>query len=287
MPMAHNLVRKFIPLGVPVIVHARSRQRAAALVDAGASWAATPRELAAAEVVIVMVRDLSEIAEILDGEVGLLDGVVDPCLVVVGSSVDAEGLRELASRVDERTGHLARVIDSPVSGGVEGATCGTLSIMVGGSEADVATAWSSLSAFGTPVHLGPVGSGQVAKACNQLVVAATMVALSEATVIAERSGLDLDSLLTTLGGGYAGSRLLEVKKHNLVNHDYSPSGIARFMVKDLTVAANAAKHTSTTTPLLAVLQHVFDELTEQGYGDQDVSVVHAYLAQLQAPPSGS
>jgi 2-hydroxy-3-oxopropionate reductase len=115
----------------------------------------------------------------------------------------------------------------PVSGGVEGAEAGTLSIMVGGEERDVADAWAVLSACGDPVHLGPLGSGQVAKACNQMIVASKMLAPGEAAVLAERSGLDLAELFRLLGGGYAGSRILESRGDRIIQEDYSPSGVAK------------------------------------------------------------
>ena len=138
-----------------------------------------------------------------------------------------------------------RVIDAPVSGGSEGAQAGTLSIMVGGDERDVNDAWPVLAACGNPVHLGPLGSGQVAKACNQMIVAATVLALGEAAVLADRSGLDLDELFRLLAGGYAGSRILETRGDRIVREDYSPSGAARYMVKDLRFAATVAQATGT------------------------------------------
>ncbi len=173
-----------------------------------------------------------------------------------------------------------RVVDAPVSGGDEGATVGTLAVMVGGAPEDVAVALPVLAATGTAVHLGPLGAGQVAKACNQMVVAATLVALSEAAVVAERAGLDVAAMFDLLAGGYAGSRVLEVKKRRFATHDHSPSGAAKFMVKDLSFATDEARSTKTATPQLDVLRAVFTDLTAQGMGDLDTAVVQAYIESL-------
>lgn len=131
---------------------------------------------------------------------------------------------------------------------------------------------------GTPVLLGPLGAGEVAKACNQLVVSATIMALGEATVLADRSGLDLDALWSLLSGGYAGSRLLDSRREKLITGDDSPSGIARYMVKDLGFAADIADATGTSPVLLPALRAAFDELVAAGLGDRDIAVSRRFIA---------
>ena len=227
-----------------------------------------------------MVPDLPDVAAVLDGPDGLLAGITRPMLVVICSTVSPAGIRALAADVRARTGGLAHVVDAPVSGGEEGARAGTLSVMVGGSDDDAAQACVELRPVGTPVHLGPLGAGQIAKACNQMIVAATVLALGEASVIAERAGLDVAALLDLLGGGYAGSRMLEVKKRRFAEHDHSPSGAAKFLVKDLGFATDEAERTGTATPQLDVLRSVFADLTASGLGDQDTSVVQAFIEDL-------
>lgn len=263
-----------------VRVTGRSRTRAADALEAGAIWAATPAELArACPVVILMVPDLPQVDELLFGPSGLAEAPTD-VTVVVCSTVSPTGIRQLDSRLRQRTGGRMRLVDAPVSGGTEGAEAGSLSIMVGGAEGDVARVLPILSSCGVPVHLGPLGAGEVAKACNQLIVAATMTAIAEASVIAERSGLDLEALLTLLQGGYAGSRVLETKRQRLVDKDYSPAGLARFMSKDLAFAAAAASATGTTAMTLEGLRRTFDALVQAGHGDQDLAVIHRYVAEL-------
>lgn len=283
-PMAAHLLAAR-PDGLNLHVTARRPASAQALVEAGARWHPTARDLAAAlrgprPTVVLMVPDLPDVAAVLDGPNGLLAGATGPTLVVVCSTVSPAGIRALDADVRERTGGLVRVVDAPVSGGEEGARAGTLSVMVGGSDDDAAQACAELRPTGTPVHLGPLGAGQIAKACNQMIVAATVLALGEASVIAERAGLDVGALFDLLGGGYAGSRMLEVKKHRFAEHDHSPSGAAKFLVKDLGFATDEAVRTATETPQLDVLREVFTDLTTAGLGDQDTSVVQAFIGNL-------
>ncbi|WP_454778163.1 NAD(P)-dependent oxidoreductase [Georgenia muralis] len=274
------MARRIARAGFELHVTARRPAAADALVADGATWHGTARELARHADVVVMVPDLPDVEAVLGGDDGLLAGVDAPTVVVVCSTVSPEGVRALGRRVAEATGGLARLVDAPVSGGEEGAVAGTLSVMMGGHDEDVAVAAPVLAATGTPVHLGPTGAGEVAKACNQMIVAATVLALGEAAVVAERAGLDVRALFDLLGGGYAGSRLMEVKKARLAEHDHSPSGPAQFMVKDLGFAAAEASATGTATPQLDVTRQVFTELTDAGLGDLDTSVVQAYVESL-------
>lgn len=277
-PMAANLLRSGI---ADLLVHGRSPASLEPLAAAGARIAATLRELGeASDVVISMLPDLPELRALLGGDDGLLAGVTAPLVLVIGSTSSPAGVRELAAELAERTGGLVHVLDAPVSGGTDGAEAGTLAIMAGGDAEDFARVEPMLATMGTPVLLGPLGSGQVAKACNQMIVASTIVALSEATVLAERAGLDVTKLLDLLGGGYAGSRLLESRKQRLAEKDYTVSGPAKFMVKDLAFAGAEAARTGTATPQLTTLQGVFDGLVGAGLGDQDISVAQAYIASL-------
>jgi 2-hydroxy-3-oxopropionate reductase len=268
------------------LVRSNRQSAASDLITAGARWAATPAELAGCAVVVLMVRDLDEVSEVLDGPQGLATGDT-PIVVVVSSTVSPDGLRTLAARVSADSAGRVRVIDAPVSGGEEGAVAGTLSIMVGGGDADVAVAWPVLTAMGVAAHLGPLGAGQVAKACNQMIVASTLVALGEAVVLARRSGLDIGGLLRLLRNGLADSRVLETKLDRLVSRDYTPSGPARFMVKDLGFALAEAERTGVVTDQTRVVHDLFVELVARGFGDQDTSVLQAFVESRSAPPGGT
>lgn len=248
------------------------------LTAAGATRLASARELAeTASIVISMLPDLPELRPFLEGPDGLCDSS-RPVLLVISSTSSPTGVRDLAEELHARTNGGIRVVDAPVSGGVDGAEAGRLSIMLGGEVDDATRVAEALAPCGTPVHLGPLGAGQVAKACNQMVVASTILALGEASVLAERSGIELGTMWSLLAGGYAGSNLLDSRKDKLVNGDYSPSGVARYLIKDLGFAADVAESTGTAAVLLPSLRRAFAELVSSGLGDRDISVTRHFVA---------
>jgi 2-hydroxy-3-oxopropionate reductase len=279
-PMAGHLLRAATSANAGVHLFTRSPVRAEDLIAAGAVWQPSAKMVAeACDVVVVMVPDLPDVADVVTGPDGIVAGARKRTVVVVGSTVSPEGIRELATSASRASGGAVRLIDAPVSGGEEGALAGTLAIMVGGADKDVTDAWAVLQAMGTPGHVGPTGAGQVAKACNQIVVAAALVALGEAAVLAERCGLSVDGVFELLQNGLAGSRVLETKRHRIVAKDYSPpSGRVRFLAKDLGFAITEAERTGTVTPHLQALYAMFVELVSQGYGDMDTSVLRAFVA---------
>jgi 2-hydroxy-3-oxopropionate reductase len=276
-PMAANALRA----GFEVHVTHRTPERVASLLEQSAHWAGTPRELAeASDVLVSMLPDLPDLEPMLSGDEGLLAGIRSPTVLVIGSTSSAAGVRELDERVGPATGGLLRVVDAPVSGGEEGARAGSLSLFVGGEDALVERARPVLETFGRIHHLGPLGSGEVAKYCNQLIVSATVHALGEAAVLADRSGLDLRALFAALGGGYANSRVLETRGSRIVAADYHPTGAARYMVKDLSFAADEASRTGVDARQLHLLLEAFRDLTERGFGDDDMAVTRAYIESL-------
>lgn len=228
-----------------------------------------------AEVVISMLPDLPQLEPLLDD---VFAGSDHAKLLVVMSTVSPIAIAELGKRLAERG---IDVVDAPVSGGTKGAWSGALSIMCGGTEDAFARAESVLRAVGTTVtHLGPIGSGALAKACNQLVVASTVAALSEATVLARSNGLNVGAMLGVLAGGLASSEVLEQKRGALVTEDYTVSGAAKFMVKDLGFAADAGE--GLELPLLSTLRGEFDDLVADGLGDDDVVVIAEHLRRRSA-----
>ncbi|MEZ3159608.1 NAD(P)-dependent oxidoreductase [Microbacterium sp. BWT-B31] len=275
--MGAPMARHLLAARGDLVIH--SRRPRPDLVAAGATWSATPRELAEqVDAVLVMLPDLPELEALLDGPEGLLAGAGE-LLVMIGSTSSPTGVRSLAKRLRDETGGRVHVVDCPVSGGEDGASAGRLSIMIGGDPADAERAAELLAPCGNPVHLGPLGAGEVAKSCNQLVVAATILALGEATVLAERSGIDPRSLWDLLSGGYAGSNLLASRKEKLVTGDDEPSGVAKYMVKDLRFATDVAEATETDTILLPAVRDAFDELVASGLGDRDISVARRFVAE--------
>ncbi|WP_040157413.1 NAD(P)-dependent oxidoreductase [Nigerium massiliense] len=279
-PMARHVLAAAQP-DDRVVLNALSPNGLEELLDAGARYASNAREVAQqCDVVVYMVPTMADIRGTLDGPDGLLAGLTPaPLLLIVSSTCSSAEVRDLARDLDEATGGRIAVVDAPVSGGAEGAEAGTLSVMVGGADADATRAVGLLSATGRAVHLGPLGAGQIAKACNQLIVAAEVVANAEAAVLAERSGMDVSLLFDLLLDGYATSRIMEVKSPRFIAHDHSPSGPAKFLVKDLRAFAEEAERVGMTTFSVEPLRAVFTGLTQAGLGDQDSSVVQAYIEQ--------
>jgi 2-hydroxy-3-oxopropionate reductase len=278
-PMARNLVRA----GHQVVVWNRSAGPAAELAAAGATVARTPAELAAAApVVLTMLPDLPQVEEVLHRDGGLLGGMGRGSVLVVMGTVSPVGVRALGARLEPAG---VSVVDAPVSGGDVGAEQATLSIMAGGRPQDVARVRPLLEAMGTTVdHLGPLGAGQLAKACNQIVVAATITALSEALVLARSGGLDARRVFAVLGGGLAGSRVLEVKGPKLLGGDFRPGGAAAFQHKDLGFALAAAAAEGVALPLTALVDQLYGAAVSSGFGDDDHSVVVRVIERLAGEP---
>jgi 2-hydroxy-3-oxopropionate reductase len=266
-PMARNL----LAAGVPVAVWNRTRTKAEALADSGAELADRPAD-AARDIVITMTVDLPDVEELLEGPDGLLAGwaergVARPILVVM-STVSPTGVRAFGERL--RAAHGVRVVDAPVSGGDVGAERGTLSIMVGGEADDIAPLSAHFAAMGDVVrHLGPLGSGQVAKSCNQIIVAATVISIAEALVYARRSGLDLPALVELLQGGLADSELLRQKGWRLLEHDYAGGGALANQVKDLRFALEQARMIGMPLPGAAASAEFFSGLMAMGFAEED------------------
>jgi 2-hydroxy-3-oxopropionate reductase len=275
-PMARRLADHALAGGDRLLVWNRTPGKDADLRARGAEAASGPAVMAAAaDVLIVMLPDLPQLVELTSGPAALLDGITSRTVLVVCSSVAPQGIKEYARAAASATGGLVGVVDAPVSGGPEGAVAGSLAVMVGGAPDDVAAAWPALTAMGRTVrHLGPVGAGSLAKACNQMVVASTMIALSEAATLAELAGLDVERFLDVLAGGYAGGRLLEVKRDNLIRRRYPPGGLARYLVKDLDIVRDEAGAHGATLPQADLSLAEYHAADRAGWGEQDMSVVH-------------
>lgn len=275
-PMGANLLKA----GFDLTVWARRPASAQQLVDAGATLARHGAQLAGCRVVIDMLQDISQLHPLLDEEDGLLACPTQPMILVVSSTVAPQDVRDLAGRVGAATGGLLRVVDAPVSGGEAGARAGTLSIMVGGDDDLMPEVIGVMRHLGVPVHCGPLGAGQVVKACNQMVVGITMAALSEAALLAEDAGVDVALMYRMLAGGWGGSAVLEAKHTKVETRDYSNSGAAKFMVKDLLIALGETRASNRSLPISAHALEIYQGLTAAGLGDEDLAVVHKYLEDV-------
>jgi 2-hydroxy-3-oxopropionate reductase len=231
-----------------------------------------------ASVIVTMLPDIDEVRSVCSGPGGALSRARPGAIVVVMGTVSpvavADWGRELA-------GDGFAVVDAPVSGGDVGAQEGTLSVMCGGDQGAVDTVRPLLEAMASSVrHLGPLGAGQLTKACNQVVVATTLAALAEAVTLARRGGLDVGQVLDVLGDGLAGSRALEVKRDKLVSGRYAPGGTAAFQHKDLGFALEAGRAEGVALPVTALVDQLFGSMRWTGHGEDDHSGVVRMIERL-------
>ncbi|WP_406171501.1 NAD(P)-dependent oxidoreductase [Streptomyces canus] len=284
LPMAANLAKA----GFDVLVWARGRIPLDAAVAAGCRAAGRPADVAAgARTVITMLPDLPQVRDVSAGPDGLLAGLDTAApaeamdtLVVMGT-VSPVAVRALAQ---ELRSIGVTVVDAPVSGGVTGARDATLSIMAGGTEYAVESVRPYLTAMGSTVRrMGDTGAGSLAKACNQLVVAGTLVALAEAVVLGEHGGLDPAALLEVLAGGLASSEVLAQKRRHLADSDFTPSGPARYLHKDLGFVLDSAADAHVELPLSTSVARLYAAIDDRGLGDLDNSVVLRLLREDNSP----
>ncbi len=261
-PMARNL----LAAGLDVVVQSRSSGPAERLGAFGAVLASNAREVAqASAVVVVVVGDLSDLRAVFEGPDGLVAGAHPGLVVVDCGSHDPAAMPSLATMLRSRD---ADFLDAPLSGGEAGAREGSLAVMVGGSSAALAVARPILDVIAsTVVHMGDVGTGQVAKACNQLVVASNIQALAEALALARAAGvIDPSFLLAAMAGGLANSRVLELNGPRMLRRDYKPGGKARFHLRDLRNTASAAASCGMELPMLDLVVSLFERLVDAGLG---------------------
>ncbi len=208
--------------------------------------------------------------------------------VVIMSSVSPTAVQQFGETVQQATGGNAVVVDAPVSGGTAGAQSGTLAIMVGATQSQFEALEPLLGTMGTTVRrMGPLGSGSLAKACNQLIVGTTTAALAEAAELAERSGMEVKALFEVLSGGLAGSRVLDNVGPRLAAKDYAPTGPAKFMHKDLGFVVSSAEAVGSAVPMASAAIDLYAELKRQGLGDHDLAVVRQTIANLSHASAAS
>lgn len=264
--MAANLRRS----GFSLTVWNRTPGRAADLVAAGASEAATPGAAAAAsDVVVVCVSDTPDVEAVLFGPDGVAVGAAAGTLVIDCSTISPSATCDYAARL--ATNGVA-MVDAPVSGGSEGAVKATLSIMVGGDADDVERARPILSAMGTSVtHMGPIGSGQATKAVNQVILCGAYLGVAEGLVLAMRAGLDPERVVAALSGGAAQSWVLANRSGRMIADEYPLGFKLALHLKDVHIALGMAEDLDLALPVTALAARFEEQLMAEGHGDEDVS----------------
>jgi 2-hydroxy-3-oxopropionate reductase len=277
-PMAKNL----LVAGYPLTVHSRSPAPVEKLVDAGATRASTPAQVAAAtDVVITMLPDTPDVESVLLGPAGVIEGVSAGSLLIDMSSIDPIPTRRFAEAFAEQG---VAMLDAPVSGGEKGAIDAVLSIMVGGEDEPFARARPVFEALGTSiVHVGPSGAGQIAKACNQLVVGATIEAVAEGLLLAERADVDPAKVREALLGGLAGSKILEVHGQRMLDRAFTPGFRIRLHRKDARIVQAAAAAVGAPIPSFEVVTEQLQRAIDAGDAEADHSALFAELARESQP----
>lgn len=266
--MAANLARA----GFPLVVWNRTSGKDELPVSLGAMTAATPGELAAAsDVVVICVSDTPDVEAVLFGADGAASGLAAGSLVIDCSTISPGATRGFAERLATQG---VAMVDAPVSGGSEGAQKGTLTIMVGGDEADVERARPVLAAMGTSVtHMGPIGAGQSTKAVNQVILAGNYLGVAEGMVLAIKSGLDPEKVVAALSGGAARSWVLENRSGRMIADDYPLGFRIALHLKDLTIALELARAVGAALPVAALASQIEAGLVAKGHGDDDNSAL--------------
>jgi 2-hydroxy-3-oxopropionate reductase len=281
MPMAKNL----LAAGYPVVGYNRSPGKLRAFAEVGGAAAANVAEVAGrSDLVITNLPDTPDVESVLLGENGVLEGLAPGGVVVDVSTIRPDVARRIAEVAAERG---IGALDAPVSGGEQGAVAGTLSIMVGGNPETFASALPVLQAMGkTIVHVGPPGSGQTVKAANQLIVAAHLGVLAEALTLLEALDVDTEAAVRVLGGGLAGSRVLDLKAEQMRTSRFEPGFRVALHHKDLGIALTTAREAGVVTPLSALAAQEIAGLLAQGDGDLDHSAVVRIIRQLSGRAAG-
>lgn len=276
-PMAHNVLKA----GFPLVVQNRHQEVTDEFLAAGARAGTRPRDIATScDVVITMLPGPAQVEEVLLGHGGIIEGAHAGLVVIDMSTIAPVVTSTLAVRLAERG---VAMLDAPVSGGDKGAIAGTLSIMVGGDDDTFRRCMPIFQALGkTIVHVGGNGAGQVVKACNQIVVALVIEAVSEALVLGSKAGVDPAKILQVLGGGLAANRVMELRGTSMLAHDFTPGGRVRFHHKDLGFALETARRYGVSLPVTALVDQMFASLEVKGRGDLDHSALLTYLEDLAA-----
>ncbi|TFB96413.1 MULTISPECIES: NAD(P)-dependent oxidoreductase [unclassified Cryobacterium] len=279
-PMAKNLLASW----GPITVWNRTAARAEELRAWYANIATSPRA-AAREITLTVLPDLWQVQSLLPGPEGLLagwaeQGIESPVLVIHGT-VSPVAIADFAGDMLER--HGVTVIDAPLSGGVVGAAHAQLSIMVGGDEATARALEPVFAHLGRTVrYLGPSGAGSLAKACNQIVVAGTIAALSESFLLARAGGLDVGVLQELFQGGLARTELVAQKGANWVTADFSSGGSATNQLKDLHFIAESAANRAVTLPTTALVTELFERMVAEGEGELDHTGLYSTLERASS-----
>lgn len=272
LPMALNLLKA----GHSVAVYGRRAERTKPLADAGAIVCDSPAAVAAqADIIFTCVSDTPDVEAVIFGDKGIIEGAKPGSVVVDTSTISPVATRDFAKRLGDKG---IEMLDAPISGGEGGAIAGTLSIMCGGKAEVFARVKPYFEAMGKNiVHVGDNGAGQVTKACNQIVVAVTIEAVSEALLLAEKSGVDGAKVREALMGGFAGSKIMEIHGQRILSGDFTPGFKTVLHRKDMGIVLETAKSLGLSLPGAELATKHLDDVMAAGDQELDSSAIFKVL----------
>jgi len=283
--MGKSMCAHLTAAGFPTTVYSRTREKAEALLQAGASWAATPADVAAqSDVVFTMVGFPQDVRDVYFSETGVLKGAHRGALFVDMTTTEPTLAREIYARAVELG---CSAVDAPVSGGDVGARNQTLSIMIGGDNEAVGRVMPLFEILGKNiVHQGGAGAGQHTKMCNQIVIAGTMIGVCESLVYAFRANLNPESMLQSIRSGAAGCWTLENLAPRVLKGNFEPGFIVEHFIKDMGIALSEAQRMGLAMPGLALVHQLYLALKAQGHGrrgTQALVLALEHISNLDRP----
>jgi len=277
--MGKSMARNILKAGFPVLVHNRSQSAVDELVAEGAARANSPREVAEqVDVVFTNLPDSPDVEKVVLGENGIIEGAHDGLIFVDNSTIKPASARMIAEKLSAKN---VFALDAPVSGGDIGAKNGTLTIMVGGDASALEQVMPVFQAMGkTITHVGEAGAGQVAKAANQIMVAAQMVAMGELLVFSKKAGVDPRKVVEAIKAGAAQCWTLDVKPPRLFEGNRNPGFKAYMQLKDLKIILDTAKEYDIPVSSTTENTDLFQQMIDAGMGELDNSAVVGVIEKL-------
>ena len=273
--MGKSMARNLMTAGCEVTVYSRTKAKCEDILAEGAKWADTPAACAAGqEAVFTIVGYPKDVEQVYFGENGVLSAAAPGTYLIDMTTTDPDLAKRIAQAGAEKE---LRVLDAPVTGGDTGAKNGTLTILVGGGEADFYACLPLFEAMGKNiVHMGAAGMGQHAKLCNQIAIAGALSGVAEALAYAEGAGLDAGKLLSAISTGAAGSFQMTNMGPKMVKEDYAPGFFMKHFIKDMGLADTAATARGVTLPVLEQVLGECRQLEADGYGDEGTPAIYRY-----------
>ena len=272
-PMAKNLINKKINLKV----FSRTLEKAKPLEKLGAIIANSLGEaVKEADIVITMLTDDNAVEKVL-GNQEFLNNLKNPSTVIDMSSIKPKIAIQYGKLLKDRNIHF---LDAPVSGGTIGAEEGSLAIMVGGDQNVFDGAFDTLKIMGNPTLVGPIGSGQVSKLANQIIVGVTIGAVAEAITLCEKAGVDANKFIKALSGGFADGKILQNHGKRMIDKDFSPKGKVSTHLKDMNNILECAGDFNTKLPISNLIKEMFKSLVDQGNDNDDHSALYKEIENI-------